>query len=104
MKNNLDKWLFGGFSVLILGYGLWGALRGDLYLPSKNGGGLELRGRSAWLGLVSLMLILIGCALFSRLGNYPTRKEYWTRFALQICICGLGIIVLFLAAKYNPHP
>ncbi len=45
-------WLF---AVLVVIYGIHGVVVNDLYIPGKNGPGLDLHGVSTWLGLLSFL-------------------------------------------------
>jgi len=84
------------FTLILFGslfaYFLYGAISGDLYLPSKHGDGVHLKGLGAWEVTCSPILLYLG--LVVRSGAFEFRSE-----KIQLCIellllfCGVALLI-----------
>jgi len=80
--------------VLLILYGIHGVIVDDLYIPGKHGPGVDLHGISAWIGLLSIFVLIAMARIgkgSGRSGRSPTKRmrEIWL---------GLLFIVLMVVA------
>ena len=86
-------------SVGLLGYGTFGVLRDDLYLPSRSGAGTHLHGLTMWL-VYSAMLCGVANLISVVVDHYdlrPNESDY-RKFALFTQVSGWALV---LAALLN---
>jgi hypothetical protein len=83
-----------GLFLPLIGYCVYGALTGSLYIPSRRGpGGAYFTGLNAWLFVVSFSIILVAILIRERvLGHMGDRA----RTATELILLFLGAGLLFV--------